>query len=486
MLAPDDPRRGRRSTPPLCSTRSRLMRLAFSTTLLLACAGCFLVRQRAPRTADEKRTARIDELGRRLNPKAELIQLEDTWVALYFERTSYVFESSSPDQMRRLCAYNLRAARMLFDRYEAAQKTAHALESFWRFRRKAFKPCRDDKGLGGEFAAYLTRAKGIFDKQVTYLEEDWPAAASEESLVLIAGRYQSSGRDEEAWAFNGQEVVGQRTTFEGFDVVESLGRYKVKEKYVTRNVIANRDDRWALASMGTGPEPPTQAISGQSFVLLDPDGTRDYERNGQKHVALSGEALAISLQVTGQWQWVRWSSRRVAPGQELSLLPAPPDVLAVDPAHVEPTSPAEPPKSAAEPAERAAPAPRDPGPRAPEDRGGGPTISPLVWTGFGIGAAGLIAGGVAGGVAASQASALKDACGGGTRCNGAITQDELDKAITLAHVSTAGFAVGGAGVALGVVGLFLSDFSAPPPPAGDKASVEPFVGVGSAGVRGRF
>jgi hypothetical protein len=57
---------------------------------------------------------------------------------------------------------------------------------------------------------------------------------------------------------------------------------------------------------------------------------------------------------------------------------------------------------------------------------------------------------------------------------------------TLAHVSTASFAVGGAGAALGIVGLFLSDFSAPPRPAGDKASVEPFVGVGSAGVRGRF
>lgn len=60
------------------------MRLAFSATLLLACAGCFPVTQRAPRTADEKRTARIDELGRRLDPKAELLQLEDTWVELYF------------------------------------------------------------------------------------------------------------------------------------------------------------------------------------------------------------------------------------------------------------------------------------------------------------------------------------------------------------------------------------------------------------------
>jgi hypothetical protein len=485
MMALDDQRRGRRSTPPLCSMQSHLMPLAFSMTLLVACAGCFPFRQSPPRPDDVKRNARIDELGRRLDPKAELIQLEDTWLELFFERTAYRFESSTPEQMRRLCAYNLRAARMLFDRYEGAQKAAHAIESTWRFERPKFKPCRDDGRLGGEFAAYLARANDVWEKEVKHLEEDWPAAASAESLVLIVGSHDSRNRDETVWAINGQHVVGQQTRFEGFEVVESLGRYKVKANHVTRDVVAHREDRWALVSPGPGAElPPGNASS--SIVLIDPEGTRDYEQVGQKHVALGGEALASSYMGTGQWAWVRWSSRRVPPGQALSLLPEPPDVLAVDPAHVEPRSPADPPKSAAEPAERAEPAPRDPGPPAPEDRGQGPTISPLVWTGFGVGLAGFIAGGVAGGVAASQASDLKDACGDLGNCNGAITQAELDETVTLAHVSTAGFAVGGAGVALGIVGLFLSDFSASPPPAGDKASVEPFVGVGGAGIRGRF
>ena len=58
--------------------------------------------------------------------------------------------------------------------------------------------------------------------------------------------------------------------------------------------------------------------------------------------------------------------------------------------------------------------------------------------------------------------------------------NDLDDSLTLAHVSTAMFAIGGAGIALGIVGLALSDFD------GEESAVVPLVGPTSIGVRGRF
>jgi hypothetical protein len=63
-------------------------------------------------------------------------------------------------------------------------------------------------------------------------------------------------------------------------------------------------------------------------------------------------------------------------------------------------------------------------------------------------------GGIAGGIAMSQANQLKRACGG-TSCQGAITEAELNRATAIAHASTAGFVIGGVGAAVGIVGLFI-------------------------------
>lgn len=89
------------------------------------------------------------------------------------------------------------------------------------------------------------------------------------------------------------------------------------------------------------------------------------------------------------------------------------------------------------------------------------SISPVAWIGFGIGAAGLIAGGITGGLALSASNDLESRCtapvdGGCDRAgvdDPAGYQSDLDRATILAHVSTASFAVGGAGVVLGLVGL---------------------------------
>jgi hypothetical protein len=107
-------------------------------------------------------------------------------------------------------------------------------------------------------------------------------------------------------------------------------------------------------------------------------------------------------------------------------------------------------------------------------------ISPVAWVGFAIGGAGIIAGAVTGGLAMSKTSELEEACPD-KECSGA-DGDELDSATALAHASTACFAVGGAGLALGLIGLFALS----PTGGDDEAAVVPMVGPGGIAVRGRF
>lgn len=119
-----------------------------------------------------------------------------------------------------------------------------------------------------------------------------------------------------------------------------------------------------------------------------------------------------------------------------------------------------------------------PGPRpiTPEPTGG---ISPLVWVGFGVAVVGGIVGGITGGVALSKSSDIKDACGG-FQCDPSH-EDDLDQGEALAHVSTVSFAVAGAGAAVGIIGLVLSDFG-----GGQEAALVPMIGPGVVGLRGRF
>ena len=100
---------------------------------------------------------------------------------------------------------------------------------------------------------------------------------------------------------------------------------------------------------------------------------------------------------------------------------------------------------------------------------------------FGIGGASLVAGAITGGIEIAQQSSL------GTSCPNHVCPPSqygaLDGANTLATLSTITFIVGGVGVAAGVVALLLGKPSAR---AATQAHVEPWIGLGSAGVRGTF
>jgi len=102
---------------------------------------------------------------------------------------------------------------------------------------------------------------------------------------------------------------------------------------------------------------------------------------------------------------------------------------------------------------------------------------------FGIGGAGLIVGGITGALAFGKASDCPNKV-----CE---SQSDLDSAKTLATVSTIGFGVGIAGVAVGTILLLTGNSSTEKPaqakklPA-PKLAVQPWFGVSSVGVTGSF
>lgn len=128
-----------------------------------------------------------------------------------------------------------------------------------------------------------------------------------------------------------------------------------------------------------------------------------------------------------------------------------------------------------------APAADSPKESRPKESGGSRM---LVYTGFGVGAAGLIIGGVTLGVALSKRSSLLDACPSATGCRPA-DEDQFtsDRSLfkSMRVVSVASFAVGLAGLAVGTYGLLSTPSN---PEAG--AWVRPLVGWGVLGVHGGF
>jgi len=106
-----------------------------------------------------------------------------------------------------------------------------------------------------------------------------------------------------------------------------------------------------------------------------------------------------------------------------------------------------------------------------------------VFIAFGVGGAGLIVGGITGALAYGKASDCPNKV-----CQ---TQTDLDSAKTMATVSTIGFSVGIAGVAVGTILLLTRSSSNEkpaqakrhPPP---KLAVEPWFGVSSVGLTGSF
>lgn len=112
------------------------------------------------------------------------------------------------------------------------------------------------------------------------------------------------------------------------------------------------------------------------------------------------------------------------------------------------------------PPRRHAPPPRPPtAPAAPEAAGTPAGPSPLVYVGFGLGAAGLLAGTITGVLSLVSAAALEDDCPG--RICPPEKQDDIDTGRAVAHASTASFALGAAGAATGLVALLLGPKSAP-------------------------
>jgi hypothetical protein len=131
------------------------------------------------------------------------------------------------------------------------------------------------------------------------------------------------------------------------------------------------------------------------------------------------------------------------------------------------------------PSDAAAPVAAPQAPEAPPPSGSGRKT--VAFVALGIGGAGLVVGGVTGVIAMSKHTQLKQACDNGV-CDPETQGAALDSYHLVGNISTAAFIVGGVGVAAGAV-LLLTQ---PKESAPTAATWSPFIGVGSAGVRGTF
>jgi hypothetical protein len=142
---------------------------------------------------------------------------------------------------------------------------------------------------------------------------------------------------------------------------------------------------------------------------------------------------------------------------ELTLVAAPPPPTT---APVEPSTPTSPPPA--------------------ETPSGG--LSPLVYVGFAVAGAGIVAGSITGAIAMSDASKVNTACHNTLTCPTSVDGD-LQSGRTMGTISTIAFIAAGAGAVAGIMGLVISHPSQEAPKTG---SVEPWIGLGSAGLRGAF
>jgi hypothetical protein len=129
------------------------------------------------------------------------------------------------------------------------------------------------------------------------------------------------------------------------------------------------------------------------------------------------------------------------------------------------------------------PAPTEGPPPPPPPPPGGETTpsggrSPLVYAGFGTAIVGIGVGTVTGILTLSKAGSLKDTCRD-ERCPPSA-QSDLDGASATGAISTVAFAIGAAGLAVGIVALVLD--KGPTPAASARIVVSPT----GAGLRGTF
>ncbi len=141
--------------------------------------------------------------------------------------------------------------------------------------------------------------------------------------------------------------------------------------------------------------------------------------------------------------------------------------LAAAPAEPEPVAPSP------APASKPTPVGADQG----ADSGSG--YRTAAWVAFGAGGVGVAIMGVAGGLALKKKSSISDSCRGDV-CDPAV-QSDVDSYNTLRTVATAGFITGAVGLASGAALLLMAPSQESP-----EGSVHAWVGIGSAGVAGRF
>jgi hypothetical protein len=126
--------------------------------------------------------------------------------------------------------------------------------------------------------------------------------------------------------------------------------------------------------------------------------------------------------------------------------------------------------------------------RSDAGSGGSSGIGPVAIAGFAVAGVGLVAGTVTGLMHLSKTSDLEGRCPAG-RC-GPETDADYNSARNLSTLSTLSFAVAGAGAVVGLVGLFTRPSEGDRGPKTSRARETPsmtwWVGLGSAGVAGRF
>jgi hypothetical protein len=125
-------------------------------------------------------------------------------------------------------------------------------------------------------------------------------------------------------------------------------------------------------------------------------------------------------------------------------------------------------------------------PGAGDGRAGSGEISSLVWVGLGVGTVGIATGVVTGALSWSATSEVRDSCAQDACPPSA--EGDIEHAELLANISNVGFAVGGVGAVLAIVGIALSgdDGEAATSSAARRARLVPQLGWGFAGLSGRF
>ena len=106
------------------------------------------------------------------------------------------------------------------------------------------------------------------------------------------------------------------------------------------------------------------------------------------------------------------------------------------------------------------------------------SVPAWAWVGFGVGVVGLGLGAATGILSLSAASDAKALCAGNVCPPSA--QSNIDSSVLLANVSNVSFAVGAAGVVVGVIGVVLRK------PTSSSAALSPYLTPASAGLAGRF